>query len=147
MKKYIIILSIVFFVSTIYSAELGFIVGTVNNNTGLNIGFSAGMGMLLPLLKVEYELTKNPDIGNKTITTGIKLKPKLGNFSPYALIGIGTDFEKFSLEFSSYSTFTLYAGGLYIYFSKLFSIRFDFRFMNYKTFNKTRLSGGIFLNF
>lgn len=147
MKKFLIIIIVILLsISFVYSVEIGLIMGNTNRDTGLNIGLSIGMGMLIPMLKVEYELLKNPNVDNKTVTTGIKLKPKFGTFSPYALIGVGTDFEKFSLEFKSYNTFSFYGGGLYIYFGKIFSIRFDLRFLNYKTINKTRVSGGIFIN-
>ena len=147
MKKFILILTILLLATTfIHSSELGFVIGNMNRKTGLTLGLSVGMGMLLPMLKVEYELMKNPDLGNKSITTGIKLKPKFGNFSPYCLVGIGTDFEKFSLQFSSYDTFSFYGAGIYLYFGKIFSIRFDLRFFDYKYVNKTRLTGGIFIN-
>lgn len=147
MKKFLIIIIVILLsISFVYSVEIGLIMGNTNRDTGLNVGLSIGMGMLIPMLKVEYELLKNPNVDNKTVTTGIKLKPKFGTFSPYALIGVGTDFEKFSLEFKSYNTFSFYGGGLYIYFGKIFSVRFDLRFLNYKTINKTRVSGGIFIN-
>ncbi len=142
----VLILSTFIISINLYSVEMGFILGNTNKETGLNFGLSVGMGMLLPLLKVEYELVSNPDADNKSITTGIKLKPKFGTFSPYALIGFGTDFTKFSLELKSYNTFSFFGGGIYIFFGKIFSVRFDIRFLNYKAVNKTRITGGLFIN-
>ncbi|MEN8152639.1 MAG: hypothetical protein ABFR75_01330 [Acidobacteriota bacterium] len=147
MKK-IYILIILFFISILplRSIEVGLILGNINESTGLCYGVSVGSAMLIPLVKFEFEYYRLPDSEYKAITTGLKIKPRLGDFSPYAVMGIGTDFIKFNLVLSDYKRFAFYGGGLYYYFLKMVSVRIDLRIMNYSDISKTRITGGLYIN-
>ena len=147
MKKLYIII-IIFFLSLmpLKSIELGLIAGDINNSTGLCYGISVGSGMIIPIVKFEFEYYKIVDGDYKGITTGLKLKPRIGDFSPYILLGVGTDFEKFNFVLSDYKKFTFYGAGLYYYFLKMLSVRIDMRILNYSEFSKTRITAGIYIN-
>lgn len=128
------------------SIELGFILGDINKSTGLCYGVSVGSGMIIPIVKFEFEYYKIADSDYKALTTGLKIKPRIGDFSPYAVLGVGTDFIKFNLVLDDYRKFAFYGAGLYYYFLKMLSVRIDLRILNYSEFSNTRISGGIYIN-
>ena len=151
-KKLLVFIVIMLICSVgLFSFEIGLIGGTITEPSHSVYGLSAGMGFLIPMLKFEVEVFKVheaefPQLPN-IITGGIKLWPKMGKFSPYAIVGIGTEFEKLEFDFDEYERFTFIGGGVHYSIAGMISLRADVRFLNYSGFNRTRLTGGIFIHF
>jgi hypothetical protein len=136
---------------TLFPVEAGVFVGTVTNPSHMTYGLSGGMGFLLPLVKFEFELCRQSgtedDEKPNTLSAGIKFRPKFGKFWPYAVVGVGTEFRRFSLDFNKFDTFTFIGGGIHYKLLAVLSLRADLRFLNYSEFNRTRLSAGLFVHF
>jgi hypothetical protein len=139
-----------FFSIGLYSWELGLIGGNISNPSHLNYGLSSGFGFLIPLVKFEVELTRQTNIEDpgfpNAITGGIKFRPTFGRYMPYAVVGIGAEFKRFSLDHDKYDSFTFIGGGIHYKMMALFSIRADLRFLNFTGFNRTRLTAGLFFH-
>jgi hypothetical protein len=134
-----------------FAFEVGVTVGGISNPSHLNYGLNGGMGLLLPMVKFEVEVyqktkTELPEQKN-AITGGIKFRPKFGRFAPYAIVGVGTDFDTLSLDFDKYSRFTFVGGGVHVFAAGILSFRADVRFLDYTDFNRTRFTAGLFLHF
>lgn len=146
----ILLLLCLFFTTGLFSLELGVIGGTITNPSYLNYGLSTSFGFLVPLVKFEFELTRKANIEEpefpNAFTGGIKFRPKLGRFMPYAIVGIGTEFSAFTLDFDKYDSYTFVGGGIYYKMMAVFSIRADIRFLNFSGYNRTRLTAGLFLH-
>jgi hypothetical protein len=117
MKKIIIVAFLWLFFSTgLFSLELGVIGGNISNPSYLNYGLSGSFGFLIPMVKFEFEYTRKVDPGvlefPNTFTGGIKFRPSFGRFMPYAVVGIGTEFQSFNLDFDEYESFTFIGGGI-----------------------------------
>ncbi len=144
------VVAVCFCCSGVFGIEVGVLGGKMSNPSQTTYGFSAGMGLLVPLVKLEVEYCRIKKVElmelPNVITAGVKLRPKLGNFSPYAIIGVGADFYKFNLRLSEYDKFTFIGGGVHYFFTGMVSIRADIRFFNYSGFNRTRFTGGIFIH-
>jgi hypothetical protein len=151
-KKVLLLLIVLGLCSTGLSAfEVGLIGGTITNPNHSVYGVSGSMGFLVPMVKFELELykihgTEFPELPN-AITGGIKFRPKLGKFAPYAVLGAGVEFDSLGFDFDDYEKFTFIAGGVYFYITGMISLRGDIRFHNYSGYNRTRLSAGIFFHF
>ena len=144
-----ILISIFLFIVLFYNLcgyEFGIIAGTINKPSSFNYGLSGGMGFIVPMLKFEVELYKKSGTDYDALTGGVKFRPKLGKISPYAILGIGTEFKKFDFHSNNYDGFTFFGGGVHIHLVGPASFRVDFRYLNFSFVNRVRLTGGIFIN-
>jgi len=167
MKKQIVSLPVMMllgfvliFSTQLQGVELGAIIGTETNPSHLTYGLSCSMGFLIPLLKGEVELTRI-DSGEEStnnalseafdrstgLSLGIKFCPQLGKFSPYAVVGIGAEFDTFTLDFGDMEKYTFVGGGLYFHAAPMISLRGDLRFLNFSDVNRTRITVGVFVQF
>ncbi len=128
------------------AVDAGFIAGSLNQPSSFFYGLSAGAGAIVPMVKFEFEGYRIKEAGLNSLSAAITLRPKFGSFAPYALLGVGSEFEKLNFRFSEYRFYTMLGGGFHIFFSSLFSLRFDLRFLNFSDVNKTRVSGGVFVH-
>ena len=131
---------------SVHSFELGLIGGTQSNPSNTVYGLSMGSGFLIPMVKLEIEGVKLGNSGYKMLSGGIKFRPRLGIFSPYAIVGAGSEFESFSFQFSQYNNFTFFGVGAHVHLLYLVSLRGDIRFYNYPDYNRTRFTAGIFVH-
>ena len=143
-KLFILIIIILFMSSLLFSVEFGFLAGKNTEPSNTTLGFAAGMGLLIPMVKFEFELMKQNNTDLKAIGVGIKIRKKIGSLAPYVVIGAGTRFEKFSITFSNYDYYTYIGGGTHFYVLPLLSLRFDVRYQSYRDTNNVRLSVGAF---
>lgn len=151
MKKIVIVAFLCLFFSTgLFSLELGVIGGNISNPSYLNYGLSGSFGFLIPMVKFEFEYTRKVDAEvleyPNTFSGAVKFRPSFGRFMPYAVLGIGTEFRSFNLDFDEYESFTFIGGGVYYKMMAVFSVRADIRFLNFSGYNRTRLSAGLFLH-
>lgn len=126
------------------AVEFGLIAAKNTEPSATTLGFSAGAGLFIPMVKFEFEMMKQTDISFKEMAVGVKIRKKVGSIAPYVVIGAGTRYEKFSITFSGYDYFTYIGGGLHYYILHLFSLRADVRYQSYSDVNNVRLSIGIF---
>ncbi len=127
-----------------FSVEFGLLAGRNTTSSKTTLGFSAGMGFFIPMVKFEFEMMKQSEAEFKEFGVGVKIRKKIGNFAPYVVIGAGTKFNDFSIIFSGYDYFTYIGGGMHYYIFYIFSLRFDLRYQSYNDKNNIRLSVGIF---
>lgn len=148
MKKRILIgVSILFlFSASLFSLELGLIVGSSTNPAEAIYGISAGSGFIVPLLKFEFEYYNLADRKYEALTAGVKLRKRFRKFAPYGIIGVGSEFDNITFKFDKYETFFFVGGGLHLYIGSILSLRADIRFLNFSDTNKTRLSVGAFFH-
>jgi hypothetical protein len=136
---------------SLFSFEVGLIGGTISNPSHTVYGISGGSGMFVPMLKLEVEFVKvrEPELLEypNIMTLAVKFRPKLGKFSPYGMLGVGAAYDSFGFDFGEYDKFTFVGGGVHYYIAGMLSIRGDIRFMNYSGYNRTRLTGGVFVHF
>lgn len=146
MIKRILIFTTIFliFSAAVFSAELGLIFGSINKPSEAIYGFSAGSGMLVPLLKFEVEYYNLADRKYEALTLGVKLRKRFRKIAPYGVIGVGTEVEYFTFDVDEFDSFLFVGGGIHYYIAGIFSIRADLRFQNFKDISKTRFSVGIF---
>ncbi len=146
-NKFLIILIFVFLFSfNLISYDLGFIVGTVNNPNTFLYGLSGSMRLIVPTLKVEFEIYSKTEYSNSTMSVVVKINPKFGKFSVYGILGAGTEYEDITFDFSEYNGFTFIGGGAHLYLIDIMSLRFDFRLLSFSTINRLRLSLGLFVH-
>jgi hypothetical protein len=147
MRKKLFILTIVCIGMTanLFSFELGLIGGKISNPSEAFFGISGGSGFLFPMVKLEVEYWKLADTDFKALSGGIKFRPRFGMVSPYAVLGVGSEFGTFDFKFSDYNNFSFLGFGVHLHFIQVASLRIDVRFLNYSGYNRTRFSGGIFL--
>lgn len=138
------------FSTGLFSMELGVIGGNISNPSHLNYGISGSFGFLIPLVKFEFELTRQTNAEElefpSAVTGGIKFRPTFGRFMPYAVVGIGAEFKRFRLDRDDYDSFTFIGGGIYYKVMAVFSIRGDIRFLSFSGYNRTRLTAGLFFH-
>jgi hypothetical protein len=125
--------------------DAGFIAGSISQDSSFCYGLSAGSGTVVPLLKLEFEGYKIKESELNSLSAAVKFRPKFGRFAPYALLGAGSEFEKLNFHFSDYHFYTMIGGGFHIFFTSMFSLRFDLRFLHFSKIDRTRVSGGIFI--
>lgn len=126
--------------------DAGLIAGSISQPSSFCYGLSAGMGMIVPMIKLEFEGYRIKESGLNSLSAAVKFRPKFGRLSPYVFLGVGSEFIKLNFHFSEYSFYTMTGGGLHIYFSSMFSLRLDLRFLRFSDVSQTRISGGIFLH-
>jgi hypothetical protein len=121
-------------------------------DSGFHYGLAVTAGFLVPMVKFEFEVYKMKEnvatvaTKDKALCFGVKFRPKLGSFAPYAIVGVGGEFDKFGLDFGDYHKFTFIGGGCHVFLMDMLSIRADIRAMHFKDMNKTRFSAGVFLH-
>jgi hypothetical protein len=126
--------------------DAGFIAGSISQPSSFFYGLSAGSGTIVPMLKFEFEGYKIKESGLNNLSAAVKFRPKFGSFSPYVFLGAGGEFAKLNFRFSEYRFYTMIGGGFHIFFSAMFSLRFDLRFLNFSDIDNTRVSGGVFIH-
>lgn len=133
---------------TLPAIEAGIIAGPINHGSNMTYGLSFGSGFPVPFLKLEFELYKISDETAKSMSAAIKFRTKLGSFSPYATLGIGTQFAKISFRFKEdYDGYLFLGLGAHLHLAPLISLRADVRFLHFAArLNRTRISGGVFLH-
>ncbi len=47
------------------------------------------------------------------------------------MLGAGGEFEKLNFHFSDYHFYTFIGGGFHLFFTSMFSLRFDLRFLHF----------------
>jgi opacity protein-like surface antigen len=153
-KKIFLLVGIMIFLSiSAHAVEFGLNLGAMSNSgssSGLNYGISGGGGFFIPMVKFEFEYYKvkdtEPPNNPSAMTVGIKFRPKFGKFSPYAIIGVGSEFDKLNFSFSKYERFTFLGGGVHFFLMDIMSLRADIRFLNFSDRTKTRFSGGLYIH-
>ena len=141
------LIGFLFLAVNIFALEAGLIAGSINQPpASFFYGLSAGSGAIVPMLKFEFEGYRIKEPGWNSLSAAVKFRPKFGSFAPYAVLGAGGEFEKLDFHFSEYRFYTMAGGGFHIFFSSLFSLRFDLRFLHFSDVNKTRISGGLFFH-
>ena len=135
-----------FFTFYAFSFEFGMLAGVISKPSKLTYGLSAGAGFIVPMLKFEAEIYKISDTEHDGLTFGIKFRPKFGKLSPYAILGVGTEYKKFDFRTSSYKWFTFVGGGLHIRLMGSASLRLDVRYLNFSKKSRVRLTAGIFIH-
>lgn len=126
--------------------DAGFIAGSVNQPASFFYGLSAGSGTIVPMVKFEFEGYRLKESGLNSLSAAVKFRPKFGSFAPYVFLGVGSEFVKLDFHFSEYRFYTMAGGGFHIFFSSLFSLRFDLRFLHLSDLDRTRLCGGVFIH-
>lgn len=145
-KKTVIVAVCFFLTLNAFALDAGLIAGSISQPSSFFYGLSAGSGTIVPLLKFEFEGYRIKESGWNSLSAAVKLRPKFGRFAPYAILGAGGEFEKLNFRFSEYRFYSMVGGGLHIFFTSMFSLRFDLRFLHFSDLNKTRISGGFFLH-
>ena len=147
MIKKLLFLACVFFLSlNVCALEVGLFAGSSSHPATFTYGLSAGVGSIVPKLSLEVEGWKLKEQGLTALSGALKFRPKLGKFAPYLVIGVGTEFEKISFQFIQYHTYSMIGGGAHLFFSDMFSLRFDLRFLHFSDVKRTRFNGGIFIH-
>ncbi|MEI6614643.1 MAG: hypothetical protein WCL37_07080 [Chrysiogenales bacterium] len=126
--------------------DAGFVAGSISQPASFFFGLSAGMGLFVPMLKFEFEGYKLKESELNSLSAAAKFQPKFGRFAPYIFLGAGSEFTKLNFHFSEYHFYTMTGGGLHIFFSSMFSLRFDLRFLHFSDSDRARVSGGIFIH-
>lgn len=142
----LLLTAVVFFIKTAPAVELGVIGGPMTNPQSFAYGFSVGSGMILPILKIEFEGFRVINETDNILTAGIKLRPKLGKIAPYGIIGAGVRFQRLNFDFNAYRFFTFFGGGLHFYVADMLSLRLDIRWLDHGEDNRFRFSVGLFLH-
>ncbi len=138
--------------------QFGAYVGTLNEAGTTLLGLSLDSGFLIPMLKLETEFYffTAPERTGKVLTAGLKLRPKFGKISPYAVVGVGTELQRLDLSMAKDRYFTFVGGGMSIKVAPMLSIRLDARFQQHgksltktpmlEAVNFTRFSAGVFVS-
>ena len=135
-----------------FAFEVGLTGGSMSksSDSGFHYGLAAGTGFLIPMVKFEFEWYKMKDTEfldkPNTVSVGVKFRPKFGKFAPYAIIGVGGEFDRLNFDFGDYDKFTFIGGGCHFFAAHMVSIRADLRFLNFSDINKTRFSAGVFIH-
>lgn len=126
--------------------ELGVIGGRIGDPSEFYYGLSGGAGLLVPMLKLEVELIRVPDSGHTDLSVGVKIRPRLGSFGPFAVVGGGAQMDRLNLDFGEYDWFTFIGAGVHFYLKGFLSIRGDFRYMRFSSRNFFRYGLGAFFH-
>ncbi len=160
LKKSILFCVILMAISGMSHAfEFGLSLGSMNKTltgSGLHYSLTGGTGFLVPMLKLEleyYHRFSSDDAAGAGIddslnglSIAVKFRPKFGKLSPYVVAGIGSEFDKFGVDFGEFDKFTFIGGGIHFYLMELMSLRADFRFMSFSADNRVRFSAGVFFH-
>ena len=145
-KKTICSAALLFLALNAFALDAGLIAGSISQPSGFFYGLSFGSGTIVPMLKFEFEGCRISETGWNNLSAAVKFRPKFGRFAPYAFLGAGGEFEKLNFHFSDYRFYTMAGGGFHIFFTSMFSLRCDLRFLHFSDLNKTRVSGGFFIH-
>jgi hypothetical protein len=145
-KKAILLIGCLLMALNASALDAGFIAGSISGPSSFFYGLSAGSGTIVPMLKLEFEGYRIKDSGLNSLSAAVKFRPKFGIFSPYAVLGVGSEFAKLDFHFSEYRFYTMAGGGFHVFFSSMFSLRFDLRFLHFSDVDRTRVSGGFFIH-
>lgn len=145
-KKAILALGLFLLAVNALALDAGLIAGSLSQPSGFFYGLSAGSGTIVPMLKFEFEGCRIKELAADSLSAAVKFRPKFGRFAPYALVGAGAEFARLNFHFSEYRFYTMAGGGFHIFFTSMFSLRVDLRFLHFSDLNKTRFSGGIFFH-
>jgi len=145
-KKTISLAGCLLLALNVSALDAGFIAGSSNQPTSFCYGLSAGSGTIVPMVKFEFEGFRIKELGQNSLSAAVKFRPKFGNFAPYVFVGAGGEFAKLTFHFSEYGFYTMAGGGFHIFFSSMFSLRFDLRFLHFSDIDRTRVSGGVFIH-
>jgi hypothetical protein len=145
-KKTVLLAGMLLLSLNALALDLGLVAGSLSHPAGFTYGLSAGSGTIVPMLKFEFEGCRISESGWNTLSAAVKFRPKFGIFAPYAVLGAGGEFEKLNFHFSNYRFYTFAGGGFHIFFTSMFSLRFDLRFLHFSDLDKTRISGGFFIH-
>jgi hypothetical protein len=145
-KKTVFLAGILLLSLNSFALDLGLVAGSLNHPTGFTYGLSVGSGTILPMLKFEFEGCRISESGWDTLSAAVKFRPKFGIFAPYAVLGAGGEFAKLNFHFSEYRFYSFVGGGFHLFFTSMFSLRFDLRFLHFSDLDKTRISGGFFIH-
>jgi len=129
-----------------FALDLGLVAGSISRASSFTYGISAGSGTIVPMLKFEFEGCRIRESAWNSLSAAVKFRPKFGIFAPYAVLGAGGEFEKLNFKFSEYNFFTFIGGGFHLFFTSMFSLRADLRFLHLPTADRTRISAGIFIH-
>jgi hypothetical protein len=145
-KKTIFLTGCMLLALNVSALEAGLIAGSISQPSSFCYGLSAGSGTIVPMLKLEFEGYKVREFGLNNLSAAVKFRPKFGIFAPYAILGAGSEFEKLNFRFSEYRFYTMVGGGFHVFFSFMFSLRFDVRLLHFSDVDRTRVSGGFFIH-
>lgn len=132
--------------SALQGVELGVIGGPVGNPQTFVYGFSVGSGLIVPMLKIEFEGFRLINEPGNYLTVGVKLRPKIGKIAPYGVLGAGVGFDRLNFNFDEYRFFTLYGFGTYLFMGDILAFRVDIRWIDLSAGNRFRLTAGIYLS-
>jgi hypothetical protein len=145
-KKTIILTGCLLLALNASAFDAGLIAGSINQPASFFYGLSAGSGTIVPMVKFEFEGYKIREAGLNSLSAAVKFRPKFGRFAPYAMLGAGGEFAKLNFYFSEYNFYTMVGGGFHIFFTSMFSLRFDVRLLHFSDIDRTRISGGVFIH-
>jgi hypothetical protein len=98
------------------------------------------------MLKLEAEWVEATDSGITGLSLGIKIRPKIGAFGPFAVVGGGAEMESLNFDFGDYEWFFFIGAGTHFYFKKFLSIRGDFRYLKFSGRDFFRYGLGVFFH-
>jgi len=136
-KKIILLTGCLLLALNASALDAGLIAGSISQPASFFYGLSAGMGLIVPMFKMEFEGYKIKELGLNCLSAAVKFRPKFGSFAPYAVLGAGSEFEKLNFRFSEHKFYTMLGGGFHVFFSSMFSLRIDLRFLHFSDINRT----------
>jgi hypothetical protein len=145
-KKTFLFAALLFVCLNAQALELGVIAGSISQPSSFCYGLSAGSGTIVPMVKFEFEGCRISETGWNSLSAAVKFRPKFGIFAPYAVLGAGGEFEKLNFKFSDYNFYTFIGGGFHLFFTSMFSLRADLRFLHLPAADRTRISAGFFIH-
>jgi hypothetical protein len=145
-KKTICLTGFLLLALSLPALDIGLVAGSISQPSSFCYGLSIGSGTIVPMLKFEFEGYRISESGWNSVSAAVKFRPKFGRLAPYAVLGAGGEFEKLNFHFSDYNFYTFIGGGLHLFFTSMFSLRFDLRLIHLSDLNRTRISGGIFIH-
>lgn len=133
--------------SHLSAINLGVIAGTASKPSQSFWGLSGQMGLIVPMLKLEFEWMRySADYAANAMTASIMIRPKFGKLSPYGVLGVGTEFDTISFHFSRYNSFSILGFGAHLFLMDILSLRADLRFMTFSETSRFRVCAGLFVH-
>jgi hypothetical protein len=145
-KRTFFFVAVLFLCLNSYALDLGLVAGSISQPSSFFYGLSAGSGTIVPMVKFEFEGCRVSETGWNSLSAAVKFRPKFGVFAPYAVLGAGGEFEKLNFKFSDYNFYTFIGGGFHLFFTSMFSLRADLRFLHLPDADRTRISAGFFIH-
>ena len=132
--------------SCLSAVELGLVGGRIGDPSEYYYGLSGGLGLILPMLKLEAELIRAPDSGTTGVSLGIKFRPRIGAFGPFAVVGGGAEMDGLNFDFGDYDWYVFIGAGTHFYLKRFLSIRGDFRYLRFSGRDFLRYGLGVFFH-